>query len=157
MGRTIRALRVLALASAVASAGCVQMIEANVDALETLSRDSATDAETGVAIAVIGGTTAFLTGLGVAVSVATLKLGGSDAPPPEVVVEDELGWGFQRVGDEARWFRCTSRLLCTHQPVVEPAEAVLHVAPAGRGQPMTMDGSIGGEVDLVALRVRRRR
>lgn len=146
----------LLLVTAVAASGC-GIVEANIQAIDTLGRDSATDGEKAFAGAVIGGTLAVLTGLAVAVTWTADAATSGDPVPPEEIVVHELGWGLRRLEGEVRWYRCTSRLLCTHQEIAEPAAAVLAIEPAGRGQPLPTEGWSGGEVDLVKLRVRRRR
>jgi hypothetical protein len=151
-------LRSLALctALAVSSSGC-EIIEANVEAIDTLASSNSTDEQRGFAYAVIGGTLALVAGLAVASAVVADSASTSDTPPSELIIVDELGWGLTREGGQVSWFRCTSRLMCTHQKVTEPEDAVLEVAAAGRAQPMQMGGAVSGEVDLFALRVRRRR
>lgn len=148
--------RWLVATTLVASSGC-GIVEANVQAIDTLGRTSATDGQKAFAAAVVGGTLAVLTGLAVAVTLTTDAATSGDPVPPEEIVAEELGWGLRREAGEVRWYRCTSRLLCTHQEITEPSEAVLAIDPAGRGQPLPAEGFRGGEVDLVRVRVRRRR
>ena len=147
----------LLVATTMATASGCGIVEANIQAIDTLGRSSASDGEKAFAGAVVGGTLAVLTGLAVAVTLTTNAATSGDPVPPEEVVVDELGWGLRRAEGEVRWYRCTSRLLCTHQEITEPAEAVLAVDPAGRGQPLAREGLAVGEVELVRLRVRRRR
>ncbi len=146
-----------ALACATALTGCGQIVEANVKAVETLGRDGATEGEKAGAGIVVGGTLAVLTGLAIVGTVGAATVGGGPDVPPQVVIVDELGWGFTRAEGRATWYRCTSRLLCTHQQVSEDSADVIDIAPAGRGRPVAMGGVVGDEVDLVAVRVRRRR
>jgi hypothetical protein len=154
----VRSALGIALASvlAVATPGC-GIVEANVNAIETLGRDAATDGEKAYATAVVGGTIAVITGLAVAATLAAGHASSDDPGPPEVVVETELGWGFRREGDEATWYRCTSPLLCTYDAITEPDDAIVEARPAGRGRPVAIGGVVGEEVELVLLRVRRRR
>lgn len=148
--------RLVVATTLMTTSGC-GIVEANIQAIDTLGRSSASDGEKAFAGAVVGGTLAVLTGLAVAVTLTTNAATSGDPVPPEEVVVDELGWGLRRDGGDVRWYRCTSRLLCTHQEITEPTEAVLAVEPAGRGQPLAHEGFPGGEVDLVRVRVRRRR
>lgn len=155
MGR--RALP-LVLVAVTALTGCGEVLEANIKAIDTLARDHATDAEKTGAGMVIGGTVIVLTGLAVAGTVAAATVGSRAEPPPEIVVVDELGWGFTRDGSgKASWHRCTSRLMCTHEVVTADGSDVLDVSPAGRGRPVELGGAVGDEVDLVAVRYRRAR
>jgi hypothetical protein len=148
----------LVLVAVTALTGCGEVIEANIKAVETLGRDNATEAERTGAGLVIGGTVVVLTGLAVAGTVAAATVGSPADPPPEVVIVDELGWGFVRdEGGKASWRRCTSRLMCTHEVVSADGSDVLDVSPAGRGRPMALGGAVGDEVDLFAVRYRRSR
>lgn len=151
--RSVVALMALAAAPA---PGC-GIIEANVRAVEVLASDHATDGEQAYAVAVVGGTLAAITGLAVAATIAGAQASSREPEPAKIVIERELAWGFRYEGDDARWFRCTSPLLCTHEEVVEHRRAVLEVVPAGRGRPVALGGAVGDEVDLVAIRVRRER
>jgi hypothetical protein len=146
----------LALSLAPGALGC-EIVEANVRAIDVLASESSTDEQRGYAYAVIGGTLAVVAGLGVAATIAGASAGDDGDSPSEYVVVDELAWGIRRDGDETRWRRCTSRLLCTHQQIVEESRAVLAITPAGRGRPTELGGGVGEEVDLFVLRVRRRR
>ena len=155
--RSVHALLApLLVVTTVTTGGC-GIVEANVQAIDTLGRSNSTDREKAVAAAGVGGTHALLTGLAVAVTLTTDAATSRDPVPPEEVVVSELGWGLRRGDDEVRWYRCTSRLLCTHEEIVAPSARVLEVEPAGRGQPLPAPGFSGGDVDLVRLRVRRRR
>lgn len=148
----------LVLCAVTALTGCGEVIEANIKAADTLARDNATDVERTGAGLVIGGTVVVLTGLAVAGTVAAANVGSPADPPPEVVVVDELGWGFTRdESGKATWHRCTSRLMCTHEVVRADGSDVLDVSPAGRGRPVALGGNVGDEVDLVAVRYRRSR
>ena len=149
-------LLALTLCASLGLPGC-GIVEANFQAVETLASDSAPEEQKTLAALVIGGTLTLLTGLGVAATLTSVKMAGSAPAPPEYEVVDELGWGLTRAGGEVRWFRCTSRLLCTHEEIVEREHAILAVEPAGNGRPIAMGGAVGDEVALVALRIRRRR
>lgn len=146
----------LAVALSITSSGCV-IIEANIRAVDVLARDDSTSAQKGIATAVVGATAAVLTGLAVAATVTATTDWTIDEPPPSDYVSSEYGWKLARVGDEVSWMRCTSRIFCTEERATVDAADLLEMVPAGRVIPVAMGGRALEEVELLALKVRRRR
>ena len=122
------------------------ILEANIKAVETLTTDDTTSRDKGFATAVVAGTLAAVTALGIAVAVTATTDWTPDNPPPKDYVASQLGWGVERDGDEVTWRRCTSRIFCTEERVTMPAaDAALDLAnrpgrPLRDGRPRARRG-----------------
>jgi len=152
----VRLRLTLTVALATSLAGC-GIIEANVAAIETLADEDSTKADKGFATAVVGGTIAAIGALAVAGTISVTTGWSPDDPPPKEYVADELGWNLEMKGDEATWLRCTSRIFCTEERITVPREDLLTHGAVGRVVPIAMGGRTLGEVELIALKVRRLR
>lgn len=153
----VRLRLALLLAFALPTVGCAEIIEANIQALETFADEDASSRDKGYATAVVAGTLTVAVGLGVAATIAATTDWVPDDPPPSDYVSSELGWNVETKGDDVTWLRCTSRIFCTEERVTVPASDVVSKVKVGRATPMAMGGAQLPEVDLFQLEVHRTR
>jgi hypothetical protein len=144
-------------ALALPTAGCVEILEGNIRAVETLADGDSTVRDKGIATAVVAGTLTVAVGLGVAAAVAATTDWTPDDPPPSDYMSTELGWNVETKGDEVTWMRCTSRIFCTEERVTVDAKDVVSKARVGRTVPVAMGGGTLPEVDLFQLEIHRHR